>query len=152
MKEKQTKITDLCALVVFAVFAVCLLIVLLGGAKVYRNIVRTSEESFEDRTTAQYVTTRVRQAGSVAVADFFGCEALVIPEEIDGARYITYVYYCDGYIRELFCSENAALQPEDGEKVIPAESLRFSIADGLLTVHLDDREIFLSLTGKEAAP
>ena len=148
MKEKFTKITDLLALTVFAVFAVCILLVLLYGANVYQNLVRRGEESFEMRTAAQYVATRVRQAETVTVADFEGCEALVLPEEIDGARYLTRVYCFEGYIRELFCAENAALSPEDGEKVMAADSLRFLVEDDLLLATIDGREVLLQLRGK----
>lgn len=152
MKEKRTKLTDLLALLVFVAFALCVLLVLLFGAKVYRGLVDRGEESFRSRTAAQYVTTRVRQAECVSVADFEGCQALVIPEKIDGATYLTRVYCYDGYIRELFCGENAALSPEDGEKVLPGESLAFSIEDGLLTVQVEGQKLLLCLRGKEASP
>ena len=152
MKEKSTKFTDFLALIMFAVFTLCVLLVLLFGAKVYRGLVDRGEVSFESRTAAQYVTTRVRQAERVSVADFEGCQALVIPEEIDGEIYITRVYCYDGYIRELFSGGNAALSPEDGEKILPGESLAFSIEDDLLTVHLEGQKLFLHLRGKEASP
>ena len=152
MKEKSTKMTDLLALTVFAVFALCVLLVLLSGAKVYRKTVRCSEENFAHRTAARYVTTRVRQAESVYLADFDGCEALVIPETVDGQVYLTYVYCHDGYIRELYCAEGAALGPENGEKILEADGLRFSAEQELLTVELDGQTLHLHLAGKEAAP
>lgn len=152
MREKRTKLTDLLAILVFVAFTLCVLLVLLFGAKVYRGLVGRGEESFRARTAAQYVTTRVHQAERVSVADFEGCQALVIPEEIDGAIYLTRVYCYDGYIRELFSGENAALSPEDGEKILPGASLIFSIEDNLLIVRLEEQEISLYLRGKEASP
>lgn len=152
MKEKRSKLTDLLALTVFAVFAVCVLLVLLSGAKVYRGLVQRGEESFAARTAARYVTMRVRQAGTVAVGDFEGCDALVIPEQIDGATYLTRVYFYDGYIRELYCAENAALSPADGEKILPAGSLHVELEESLLTVSVDGQTLYLDLYGKEAAP
>ena len=152
MKEKGTKLTDLLALTVFAVFALCVLLVLLSGARVYRGLVQRGEESFTSRTAARYVTMRVRQAESVAVGDFEGCDALIIPEEIDGNTYLTRVYVYDGYVRELYCAENAALLPADGEKVLRADRLHFELEDGLLTVSLDGRQLYLDLHGKGAAP
>ena len=103
MKEKRSKLTDLLALTVFAVFALCVLLVLLSGAKVYRGLVQRGEENFAARTAARYVTMRVRQARTVTVGDFEGCEALVIPENVDGATYLTRLYVYDGHIRELHC-------------------------------------------------
>ena len=152
MKEKRTKMTDLLALLVFALFAVCVLAVLLTGAKVYRNVVDRGEAQFETRTAVQYVTMHVRQAEAVEVTDFEGCDALTIPQTIDGEVYLTRIYCYEGFLRELFCAENAALSPDDGEKILPAESLHLSVEGRLLTVRIDDQEIFLHLSGKEAAP
>ena len=152
MKEKSSKLTDLLALTVFAVFALCVLLVLLSGAKVYRGLVARGEESFATRTAARYMTMRVRQAESVEIASFEGCEALVIPEEVGEATYLTYVYVYDGYVRELYCAENAALLPADGEKVLPADSLHLTLEEGLLNISVDSQVLYLDLSGKEAAP
>lgn len=152
MKEKRSKLTDLLALTVFAVFALCVLLVLLSGAKVYRGLVQRGEENFAARTAARYVTMRVRQARTVTVGDFEGCEALVIPENVDGATYLTRLYVYDGHIRELYCAENAALSPADGEKILPADSLRFDLEGSLLTITVDGQALYLDLSGKEAAP
>ena len=107
MKKNPFKITDLLALTVFAAFAVCALVVLLSGAQVYQRLVQRGEDSFRLRTASQYVTTRVRQAENVTVADFDGCEALCIQEEIDGKVYVTRIYCYDGFLRELFCAQSA---------------------------------------------
>ena len=152
MKEKRWNITGLMALTVFEVFALCVVLVLLSGAQVYRGLTERGEENFSSHTAACYLTTRIRQAESVTVGDFEGCHALIIPEQIDGTTYLTRVYVYDGYLRELYCAENADLQPQDGEKVLPAEVLEVTLRDGLLTMELDGQMLFLDLTGKEAAP
>lgn len=148
MKKRFTKITDLMSLLVFAVFAVCVLLVLLYGARVYQNLARRGEEGFQLRTATQYVSMRVRQAEKVNIADFEGCEALEIRELIDGDIYVTRVYCYDGYLRELFCTEDASLQPDAGEKIMPAESLHFCVEGDLLTAIVDGRPVLLSLQGK----
>ena len=153
MKKNVSKITDLMALTVFAVFAVCVLMVLLCGARVYQKLADGGADTFERRTAAQYISTRVRQAETIAVTDFEGIPALTVYERTGGAVYVTRVYCRDGYIRELYCAENAALPPETGEKILPAEELRFSVEGDLLRVFLDGQEIFLQLRGKgEASP
>lgn len=148
MKKNVSKITDLLAMAVFAVFAVCVLLVLLYGARVYGNLTRQGETRFQQRTAAQYVTTRVRQAEKLSVTDFDGCEALTIYENIDGESYITRVYCHDGFLRELFCAEDAALSPADGEKIMAADNLCFSIEDSLLKANIDGVQIALQLRGK----
>lgn len=152
MKEKRWNITGLLALTVFAVFALCVLLVLLSGAQVYRGLTERGEENCASRTAVRYLTTRIRQAESVTVGDFEGCHALIIPEQIDGTTYLTRVYVYDGYLRELYCAESADLQPQDGEKVLPAAKLEAILGNGLLTMELDGQTLFLDLTGKEAAP
>ena len=148
MKKNASKITDLLALTVFAAFAVCLLIVLLFGAQLYQNLVQRGEESFRQSTATQYLRTRVQQAEHISLSDFQGCEALAIREEIDGISYVTRVYFYEGFLRELFSAESAALAPGDGEKIMPAESLDFQIDDDLLTAVVDGQAVVLQLRGK----
>ena len=137
MKEKPSNLTEFLALAVFALFALCLFGVLLTGAKVYRNLVDQGSRSYADRTAAMYLSTRVRQSGGITVEEFDGCPALVSREEIDGRTYVTRVYCCDGYLRELFCAENAALSPEDGEIVLEAETFSAQLEQNTLLVELD---------------
>ena len=137
MKEKPSNLTEFLALAVFALFALCLFGVLLTGARVYRNLVDQGSRSYADRTAAMYLSTRVRQSGGITVEEFDGCPALVSREEIDGRTYVTRVYCCDGYLRELFCAENAALSPEDGEIVLEAETFSAQLEQNTLLVELD---------------
>lgn len=136
MKQKNGKLTGLMALVVFTATAVCVLAVLLTGAEIYRGLVDRGEASYASRTAMQYVTTRVRQADRVSVESFGGQDALAIREEIDGETYVTRVYCCDGYIRELFTAENGDFSPEDGEKVLEAEGLSFELDGSLLKAEI----------------
>lgn len=147
--KKESKLTDLLALMVLLVFALCILMVLLTGTRVYQRLLDNGETSFARRTSMRYITTRIHQAQAVAVEDFDGCAALVLPEEIDGEYYHTLVYWYDGYIRELYCAEGARLYPEDGEKVLATEQLSFSLKNGLLMVQSGSDRIYLRLPAGE---
>lgn len=160
-QTRQSKITDLMALMVFCLFALCILAVLLTGAAGYRKLVDRGSRDYDRRTAAQYVATRVRQAdraGCVALEDFGGAEALVFREEIGGAVYLTRVYCHDGFIRELFAPESGNFSPEDGEKLLAAQSLSFSLEGDLLSAEIrfsDGTNQFLTLylrAGEEDAP
>lgn len=125
-RPNNQKADSLLALLLFGVFAVCVLTVLLTGADAYRRIAARDEASYDSRTAVQYLATRVRQAdraGGISVRSFEGCPALILSEEIDGIRYETRIYHHDGYIRELFAAADGNFLPQDGEKVLPAESL-----------------------------
>lgn len=66
------KITDLSVLLVFGVFALCVAIVLLTGAKAYKTLTDRAEESHAQRVAVRYLTTRFHQAPRVQVEDFCG--------------------------------------------------------------------------------
>ena len=139
MKKRESNLTGLMVLMVFAVFALCVLGVLLTGAKRYETLVRRSEESHQFRTAAQYLTTRVHQADcaeGLTVEDFDGCSALVIRESIDGTVFLTRIYSYDGYLRELFSAEMGSFSGEDGEKLLKLPGLSFSLQGGNLTAQL----------------
>ena len=151
MKKKFTKMTDLPTLLVFTVFAVCVLMVLLYGARVYGQLAQQGEESFRLRTAAQYLRTRVWQAEVVSITDFDGCDALILKETIDGMDYLTRVYCHEGFLRELFCAESASLSPEDGEKILSLESLKMELNGDLLVLKAENCRLLLQLRGKEGA-
>ena len=117
---------SLAALLLFAVFAVCVLSVLLTGAGIYRRLTERDQVAFDGRTAVRYVTTRVRQADraeGLSLRQFEGLDALVVPEQIDGERYETWIYCYGGQLRELFIRSGTPAQPEDGGAVLAAESL-----------------------------
>lgn len=115
------------------------LAVLLTGADVYQRLAVRDQHSYDQRTAAQYLTTRVRQAdrlNDVRIEPFVGQDALVFTEVIDGSTYETLVYCYDGYLRELFVAAGGSFMPEDGEKVLAAQSLSIRQTGQLLDVEL----------------
>lgn len=160
-ETRQPHMESLSALVLFVVFAACILSVLLTGAGAYRRLTERDDRSYGRRTAVQYIAARVRQAdrtGGVSVEDFGGVSALVLPEELDGEIYLTRIYCHDGAIRELFTGADAELAPEEGARVLAADGLAFALKDGLLQAELRDQagettRLTLSLrSGEGAAP
>lgn len=136
-RMKKNNLSGLLALLVFAVFAVSVLMILLNGADIVQKVSARDRESFDRRTAAQYITTRIRQAdqaGMISVRDTG--DVLVLSEEIDGYVYDTLVYCHDGYLREMFCERGLEEDPEFGEKILPLEEIDLSLADKALTVDL----------------
>ena len=162
MKHKtvQSHIPTLSVLLVGAVFALCLLLVLLTGAEGYAALVRRGEEGYRQRTTAQYVTTRVRQApgwSSIQVGSFHGVPALELRETLDGDAYLTRVYCHDGYLRELFTPEAGTFSLTDGEKLLPLADIAFRAEGDCLDVTLlwedgNQQELTVYLPGREVLP
>lgn len=142
MKRQETKhhMDGLLMLLLFGVFAVCVLIVLLTGAKAYRGLTDRDRAAYDRRTCVQYIATKVRQGdamGGVTVEPFGDTAALCLRDP-DG--FITRLYGHDGWLMELYTFADAELEPQDGEKVMPLTGLSFDLEDGLLTVELQSGE------------
>lgn len=160
MERKNAKITGLLVLVVFALFAVCILMVLLTGAKTYEALVNRGDTAYEYRTAARYLAARVQQsdvAGGIFLEDFGGCSTLVLRQEIDGEGYLTRVYCHEGHLRELFTAEGGSFAPEDGEKLLEMESLRFAWEAGGLSARFVTAEgepvsLYFHLRCREVLP
>ena len=137
MKNKgHRKITQLLALLVFGVFALCVAAVLLTGGRAYQTLTQRGSQANSRRVAVRYITTRFQQAPAARVEDFCGLQALTSWEEINGKTYITRVYCYEGTIRELFSAAGAQVAPGDGEIVLEAEKLTFSQKDSLLTAEI----------------
>ena len=142
MKKKVTQhhMSGLLMLLLFGVFAVCVLAVLLTGARAYRGLTQRDQAAFDRRTCVQYIATRVRQGdvvGSVTVEPFGDTTALALAQ--DGGL-ITWLYWYDGYLMELYTFADAELSPMDGDQIMPLESLELSLEDGLLTAEIGSGE------------
>lgn len=152
-KPIQHHIDALAALLLFGVFAACVLAVLLTGAQAYRRLTLRDQEAYDRRTCVQYLATRVRQADhaqGIAVEDFGG-GSLVLNAD---TPYPTWLYCQDGWLMELFCLAEDRPGPEDGQRLMEAQALKASLEDGLLTIEVTTsggvREtVLLSLRGEE---
>ena len=101
-RGSQHHIDGLLALLLFGVFAVCVLAVLLTGADAYRRLTQRDQAAYDRRTCEQYLTTRVRPAdrtGSVAIENRGGTDVLVLGAD---EEYITYIYHYEGWLMELY--------------------------------------------------
>lgn len=127
------------ALLLFGVFAVCLLAVLLTGANSYQALTQRDRAASDSRTCAQYLATRVRQAdqyGAIGVEPFGDGDALAFRQDIDGRTYVTRVYVSGGWLMELFSAADLTLSPQDGERIMAAQALTAQQEDGLLRISI----------------
>ena len=129
----------------FAVFAACVVMVLLFGAESYRGLSHRDRQSYQQRTAVQYLTTRIRQSdadGMVFVGDFDTAQpnaagdTLFICEMLNGRTYYTRVYCHEGYLCELFAEASEAFEPGDGQRVLQAEGLQITQQGQVLTMKL----------------
>ena len=124
-----------------AAFALLSLVVVLVGARSYRNIYDTAEHAFLSRTGMSYLIGKVRaadEAGQVELLREDGMDVLALGQSVDGERYLTYIYCRGNAVNEYFARADLAFSPEYGEKIFEASALNLSLASGLLQMEILD--------------
>lgn len=158
--KKQTKqkyLDQLLTLLLFTVFLTSVLLVLLTGADVVNKLSARDQKNYNQRTTIQYLATRIRQAdqsGMISVSTMGDSDAFVIKEVIDDTPYETWIYCYDGYLCELFSESGMELEAEYGEYILPLSSLQINETDSCfqLDLQLEDEwedRLIITLRSKE---
>lgn len=125
-QPKGQGISGLFTLLLFLVFVLSALFTILTGSQVYENITARSDRNFTGSTALSYMANKVRQgdrAGMVDVREIEGTPVLEMKQEIGESVYVTWIYWKDGTIRELFTDENSGLGLEDGLEILDCGGL-----------------------------
>lgn len=149
-ESKRNALSGLVALILMGTFAAAILGVVIAGAEVYQNMLQRDRVTYEQRTRAQYILTKVRQASSpaaVSIESFGKADALVIREYAGDEAYLTRVYCHEGDLMELFAPEQGDFAPGDGEEILPAQGMTLARDGNLLLVTFlaDEEEESLSV-------
>ena len=86
-------------------------------------------DNYEVRTATSYLTEKIRQhdtgygISTVTIDEENEIEAIALTEVIDSGTYTTYIYYYDGYLRELFVSSDAVYTAESGQPIVEIGNL-----------------------------
>lgn len=122
------------ALLLFAIFAISVLLVLLSGGRIYKGVVDDMTEHYQGRTSISYIVTKLRHCDSedaVAIEQYGDSDALMLTESgSDGKRYVTTIYLYDGTVREQYNEEGKQFAPETGTAIVDVKSIHFSFANG----------------------
>ena len=139
VRQKSQTVNLLFTMVLFLVFVLCALFTVLIGGKVYENINRRIQENYSGQVILNYVANKVRQgdqAGSVTVKTIEDTQVLELSQEIDGRKFITWIYYEDGAVRELFTNEGSGLGLKDGLEIAECQGLTFAKENSVLKVQV----------------
>lgn len=157
--SQKQNISGLMVLLLFGVFAVCILSVLLSGTRVYDRLTARDEKAYDARTAVQYLSTRVRQAqnaDALELSEQNGKTVLHLYERYDEDVYETRLYCYDGWLCEQYLASDADVDEEAGEKILPAESIEGSLENGFLTLRVTDaggtQTVRILLRGGEVQP
>ena len=122
----------------FAVFSTVMVVL---GARAYRNIAHAQELHATERIAPSYLRSMVRatdQAGTFSIEQAADSDMLLFRQDYDGEEYITYIYCHDGTLFECFISSELDFEPGDGEIICPLESMKLDLLDHLLHVSLNE--------------
>ncbi len=140
--ENRHMVDFLFVLTLFCVFAVCSILLIAVGAKVYQNTLNSMETHFTSTTSLSYITEKIRQndySGRIAIQEFGGNDALVLLNEHNGEEYCTYIYSYAGQLKELFTRKDITLSPEAGSNILAISDFSVSeVEDGLFEITLVD--------------
>lgn len=101
-----------------------------AGAAVYQNSVSHLEENYTSRTAVAYVTEKLRQhdqQDSITLEVIDEIPALCLRETIEQSEFVTYIYYYDGALRELFIKDTITPYASNGTEIVKLAA--FSITD-----------------------
>lgn len=122
-------------MLLFLVFVLSALFTILIGSRVYENITVRAEDNYAGSVILGYISNKVRQGdemGMVTLEEIEGQTVLQLSRVIDEEQYVTWIYYHEGYIKELFTDTASGLGLGDGIEIIECQGLRMEQRAGLL--------------------
>ena len=120
--ENRHIVDTLFVLTIFAVFAVCSMLMIAFGARIYQKTVDNMDEHFNISTSITYVSEKLRQSdasNAIDIVPFGDSDAFRIASTVDEIDYYTYIYKDSGYLKELRVKADFDLAPSAGQKLLP---------------------------------
>ena len=138
MKKHGAFWMHLYPLLLFAIIVLSLLFLVMTGTGLYSAVVDSQTRNREARAALSYLAARVHAAdaaGAVSVGEGPEGAALLLRENADGETYETRIYLYEGALREEYGTADAALDPQDSERIVDAKSFSVEqVRPGLLVV------------------
>lgn len=132
MPRQKSPVNGLLVFLIYGMFAVFSLLLVVIGAKVYRDVTVTGEENAQVRAMFSYVSNKVRMnpggEGNVYLEERDGIPVLVLREISEGTAYETLIYCSDGVLRELYGAAGQEFYPESGEKITEVKDFSMEAA------------------------
>lgn len=146
-------------LMLFLLLSVLSGAIIMAGSNVYQKIADNMEINYDKRVSLSYLTTKVRQndsKGNIYLTEkkfddpkygAMDVKLLTIKEsdELTGFEYVTYLYYYDGFIREVFLDldengETIDFELGDGDAIIASNDFEFVRCDRCVEFVVTDPE------------
>ncbi len=143
--QGENRLGSVFSLLIFCAFAAAVLMVLMLGARVYRDVAARNEAAWDQRMALAYIEAKIRHNDTlddVKIGPYIGyeeiaeIETLYLEQHFGDYTYHTMIYLSDGWVYEMFCEKGLEFNPSDGTKILEAQALDFEFLDdnGLLKI------------------
>ena len=129
--EPNARKTDtVIVMLLYFLFAVTAFILILIGIKQYNHTTKSINDNYQIRTTSSYITEKIRQhdggfgisVTSINTSSGAPVSAIAFSEMIENKLYTTYIYFYDGYLRELFINNDSVYTIESGQPIVELQN------------------------------
>jgi len=135
---QKSRVDTVFVLLIFCVFATSVFLVIMLSGSTYQRMNEITADGQNERIVLSYIRTKIRNAdvdGAVVVSDYNGVSALSISEHIEDRVFITYIYFYDGWVYELFHEQGSSFALDEAVPILQVGSLEFTqIEDNLIQV------------------
>ncbi|MDO5403715.1 MAG: DUF4860 domain-containing protein, partial [Eubacteriales bacterium] len=118
MQTRKKHMSELIFIVtLFSIFLISGVSLVLFGANVYQTITREADVNETTRTSLSYIQEKLHQCdhkGSIQVETHNGTDTLSLYSAYGDKLYVTYIYYHDGSLKELFIKNDLNFNPAAG--------------------------------------
>lgn len=125
MKSKHHSSDEMFTFLLLLIFCIFTLILAGMGASVYQNSASHLDENYTSRTAVSYVSEKIRQHDifdSITLTELENIPALCLSQTIEDEPFVTYIYYFDGALRELFIRQSTLPQAASGTSIVELTS------------------------------
>ena len=138
MRERKSPMNGMLLFLIYGMFALFSLVLVVIGARVYRQVAAVSEENTSVRSSCLYVANKVRMnSGTVRLEQREGYFVLVLEETSELGDYETLIYYYNGALCENYQAAGRSFAPEAGEPITEIAQVVFQEEDpGLLFLRI----------------
>lgn len=158
--KHSSKIDSVFVIALFTMFAATAFLLILIGAKQYKNTAENMNANYECRTISSYLTEKIRQSdcqGNIQTTFLEGVPALSLETTENDILYTTYIYYYENALREIVVNSSSVFSLESGQEIIKTGGFTAEqITDQLLKITIittkkEKQTLFLPLhsNGKE---
>lgn len=116
--------------VIFMFVMISTMLVVLG-ANVYGSISQTMDNNAVIRTASGYITNKNREYGSrLYIED----KMLIVENEYEGEKYLSRIYYDEGFLKESFLPEDYEFDPQSGEMITVLDGFDIIEKNGFIEI------------------